>query len=162
MSLSAGQLFAISATERTCSTISLTATSIIIISFLSSPSFRKPINRLVFYASFGNIMANVATLISQSGIGAGTSSNLCQMQAFLIQWFVFIVEVQNHALLGRLTVLTSSGLCPPTPYGLSPWRSTSISPSFGNITQSNCDAWSGSTLYYVMAYHSYLHLHISL
>ncbi|OJJ08068.1 hypothetical protein ASPVEDRAFT_142955 [Aspergillus versicolor CBS 583.65] len=88
MSLSAGQLFAISATERTCSTISLTATSIIIISFLSSPSFRKPINRLVFYASFGNIMANVATLISQSGIGAGTSSNLCQIQAFLIQWFM--------------------------------------------------------------------------
>lgn len=100
MSLSAGQLFAISATERTCSTISLTATSIIIISFLSSPSFRKPITRLVFYASFGNIMANVATLISQSGIRAGTSSNLCQIQAFLIQWFVFIVEVLCCALLG--------------------------------------------------------------
>ncbi|KAL4870193.1 hypothetical protein BDV12DRAFT_166364 [Aspergillus spectabilis] len=88
MSLSADQLYAISATERTCSTISLTATSIIIVSFLSSPSFRKPINRLVFYASFGNIMANVATLISQSGIKAGTNSNLCQIQAFLIQWFM--------------------------------------------------------------------------
>ncbi|KAL4938592.1 hypothetical protein BDV06DRAFT_215002 [Aspergillus oleicola] len=88
MSLSAGQLFAISATERTCSTISLFATSIIIISFISSPTFRKPINRLVFYASFGNIMANVATLISQSGIAAGTNSNLCQIQAFLIQWFM--------------------------------------------------------------------------
>ncbi|KAL3469866.1 hypothetical protein BJX99DRAFT_240519 [Aspergillus californicus] len=88
MSLSAGQLYAISATERTCSTISLIATSIIIVSFLSSPSFRKPINRLVFYASFGNIMANVATLISQSGISAGANSNLCQIQAFLIQWFM--------------------------------------------------------------------------
>ncbi|KAL2817245.1 hypothetical protein BDW59DRAFT_152856 [Aspergillus cavernicola] len=88
MSLSAGQLYAISATERTCSTISLIATSIIIVSFLSSRSFRKPINRLVFYASFGNIMANVATLISQSGIRAGTTSNLCQIQAFLIQWFM--------------------------------------------------------------------------
>ncbi|KAL3459849.1 Nnf1-domain-containing protein [Aspergillus heterothallicus] len=88
MSLSAGQLAAISATERTCSTISLIATSIITVSFLSSRSFRKPINRLVFYASFGNIMANVATLISQSGIAAGTNSNLCQIQAFLIQWFM--------------------------------------------------------------------------
>ncbi|CBF74235.1 hypothetical protein AN8262.2 [Aspergillus nidulans FGSC A4] len=88
MSLSAGQLFAISATERTCSTVSLFATSIIIVSFVSSQSFRKPINRLVFYASFGNIMANVATLISQSGIWAGTDSNLCQIQAFLIQWFM--------------------------------------------------------------------------
>ncbi|KAL3445488.1 hypothetical protein BJX65DRAFT_281288 [Aspergillus insuetus] len=88
MSLSVGQLAAISATERTCSTISLIATSIIILSFLSSRSFRKPINRLVFYASFGNIMTNVATLISQSGIAAGTNSNLCQIQAFLIQWFM--------------------------------------------------------------------------
>lgn len=93
MSLSAGQLFAISATERACSTISLAATSIIVVSFLSSHSFRKPINRLVFYASFGNIMANVATLVSQSGIAAGTNSNLCHIQAFLIQWFV-------HAALG--------------------------------------------------------------
>ncbi|KAL4950855.1 Nnf1-domain-containing protein [Aspergillus filifer] len=88
MSLSAGQLFAISATERTCSTISLFATGIIIVSFISSPSFRKPINRLVFYASLGNIMANVATLISQSGISAGPNSNICQIQAFLIQWFM--------------------------------------------------------------------------
>ncbi|KAL4903509.1 hypothetical protein BDW74DRAFT_169008 [Aspergillus multicolor] len=88
MSLSGGQLKAISATERICSTISLVATSIIIVSFPSSPSFRKPINRLVFYASFGNIMANVATSIGHSGIWAGATSNLCQIQAFLIQWFM--------------------------------------------------------------------------
>ncbi|KKK15962.1 hypothetical protein ARAM_002807, partial [Aspergillus rambellii] len=88
MSLSGEQLYAISVTERTCSAVSLLGTSIIIVSFLSSSSFRKPINRLVFYACLGNIMANIATLISQSGIHAGVSSNLCQMQAFLIQWFM--------------------------------------------------------------------------
>ncbi|XBQ90274.1 hypothetical protein V6000_005839 [Aspergillus fumigatus] len=88
MSLSPRELFAISTTERICSAISLAGTSIIIISFLSSRSFRKPINRLVFYASWGNIMANVATMISQSGIAYGTSSCLCQFQAFLIQWSV--------------------------------------------------------------------------
>ncbi|EAW24224.1 putative cAMP receptor-like protein [Aspergillus fischeri NRRL 181] len=33
-------------------------------------------------------MANVATMISQSGIAYGTSSCLCQFQAFLIQWFM--------------------------------------------------------------------------
>lgn len=33
-------------------------------------------------------MANVATMISQSGIAYGTSSCLCQFQAFLIQWSV--------------------------------------------------------------------------
>ncbi|KAI9374531.1 hypothetical protein BJX61DRAFT_497664 [Aspergillus egyptiacus] len=88
MPLSTSQLHAISVTERACSTVSLLATSIIVVSFLSSQLFRKPINRLVFYASFGNIMANVATLISQSGIRAGTNSGLCQIQAFLIQWFM--------------------------------------------------------------------------
>ncbi|KAK1141971.1 hypothetical protein N8T08_008294 [Aspergillus melleus] len=51
-------------------------------------SFRKPINRLVFYASWGNIMTNLATVVSQSGIHAGLNSPLCQLQAFLIQWFM--------------------------------------------------------------------------
>ncbi|GMF72884.1 unnamed protein product [Aspergillus oryzae] len=86
MSLSEQQLYAISATERVCSAISLTGTAIIVISFLGSSAFRKPINRLVFYASWGNLMTNIATVISQSGIHMGLNSPLCQFQAFLIQW----------------------------------------------------------------------------
>ncbi|OJJ33072.1 hypothetical protein ASPWEDRAFT_43129 [Aspergillus wentii DTO 134E9] len=88
MSLTEQQLFAISATERVCSAVSLIGTGIIVVTFIASSSFRKPINRLVFYASWGNTMANIATLISQSGIHLGTSSFLCQFQAFLIQWFM--------------------------------------------------------------------------
>lgn len=80
------QLAAISITERVCSTVSLVGTFVIVTTFIVSRSFRKPINRLVFYASWGNIMANIATLISQSGIHAGVGSPLCQFQAFLIQW----------------------------------------------------------------------------
>jgi hypothetical protein len=80
------QLLAISVTERVCSTVSLVGTFVIVATFIGSRSFRKPINRLVFYASWGNIMANIATLISQSGIHAGVGSPLCQFQAFLIQW----------------------------------------------------------------------------
>ncbi|KAJ5367197.1 hypothetical protein N7541_001138 [Penicillium brevicompactum] len=82
------QLAAISVTERICSSISLIGTFIIITSFIGSRSFRKPINRLVFYASWGNMMANIATMISQSGIHRGGRSPLCQVQAFLIQWFM--------------------------------------------------------------------------
>ncbi|RAK80441.1 Nnf1-domain-containing protein [Aspergillus fijiensis CBS 313.89] len=88
MSLSRSQLQAISITERVCSAVSLLGTFIIVVSFLSSSSFRKPINRLVFYASWGNMMANVATLMSQSGVRLGTASGLCQFQGFLIQWFM--------------------------------------------------------------------------
>lgn len=86
MAPSQRQLAAISVTERICSAISLIGTFIIIASFIGSRSFRKPINRLVFYASWGNMMANIATMISQSGLHAGVRSPLCQFQAFLIQW----------------------------------------------------------------------------
>ncbi|CEJ62116.1 hypothetical protein PMG11_10626 [Penicillium brasilianum] len=88
MSPSPDQLLAISITERVCSAISLVGTFVIVTTFIGSQSFRKPINRLVFYASWGNMMANIATLISQSGIHAGVGSPLCQFQAFLIQWLV--------------------------------------------------------------------------
>lgn len=86
LSPSEQQLFAIAITERVCSTISLIGTFVIVTTFIGSCSFRKPINRLVFYASWGNIMANIATLISQDGIHAGVEGSLCQFQAFLIQW----------------------------------------------------------------------------
>lgn len=86
MPLATQELFAISVTERVCSAISLLGTCIIVTTFLASSSFRKPINRLVFYASWGNLMANIATMVSQSGIQAGTNSCLCRFQAFMIQW----------------------------------------------------------------------------
>lgn len=58
------------------------------LTFASSPRFRKPINRLIFYASWGNALCNIATLMSQSGVRAGRDSHLCQFQSFLIQMFL--------------------------------------------------------------------------
>ena len=92
MSLSAQELSAISIAERVCSAFSLLGTSIVVVTFLASRSFRKPINRLVFYASWGNIMTNIATLVSQSGIRAGSNSCLCRFQAFFIQWWVLSLK----------------------------------------------------------------------
>ncbi|CAG8215701.1 unnamed protein product [Penicillium nalgiovense] len=88
MTLTEQQILAISATERVCSTISLVGTFVIVATFMWSPTFRKPINRLVFYASWGNIMANIATIISADGTHSGVESSLCQFQGFLIQWFM--------------------------------------------------------------------------
>jgi hypothetical protein len=87
MALSESQLNAICLTERICSGISFLGTAFIIGTFLYDKSFRKPINRLVFYASWGNIMANVGTMISRNGIYAGVGSPLCQFQGFLIQMY---------------------------------------------------------------------------
>lgn len=70
--------------ERVCSTLSLLGCLFIAVTFLSSKAFHKPINRLVFYASMGNIFSNVATIIARSALG-NLNGGLCQFQGFLIQ-----------------------------------------------------------------------------
>jgi hypothetical protein len=82
-----GSLNTISLIERLCSTLSLLGCAFIAVTFLFSTAFHKPINRLVFYASLGNIFTNVATLITRSAIPF-PNSFLCQFQGFLIQMYV--------------------------------------------------------------------------
>lgn len=51
--------------------------------------FRKPIHRLVFYACFGNLLANIATIMSIAPIPAeDIVTPLCEFQGVLIQWFL--------------------------------------------------------------------------
>ncbi|KAF1974435.1 hypothetical protein BU23DRAFT_117269 [Bimuria novae-zelandiae CBS 107.79] len=88
--LSAREMMAVQVSERTMSVLSIVGSLFIISTFLKWHYFRKPINRLVFYASFGNMLTNVATLISISampGYSAGYRS-LCEFQGILIQWFL--------------------------------------------------------------------------
>ena len=71
--------------ERVASCFSVAGTIFIFLTFMSSPEFRRPVNRLVFYASWGNTLCSIGTLISISGIRHGAESHLCQFQAFLIE-----------------------------------------------------------------------------
>lgn len=77
---------AIETAERVASVFSVIGAAFVIFTFLRDRRFRKAINRLVFFASWGNLFANVATLISREGIKIGADGPLCQFQAFLIQW----------------------------------------------------------------------------
>ncbi|KAJ9650317.1 hypothetical protein H2198_010372 [Neophaeococcomyces mojaviensis] len=88
MPLTAAQLQGIVITERVASILSLFGAAFVIVTFALSDKFRKPVNQLVFYATFGNILTNIATLISVDSIESGQSSPVCQFQAFLIQWFM--------------------------------------------------------------------------
>lgn len=88
MSFSYSQMRGIEITEKVCSILSLLGATFIITTFIFDKSFHKPINRLVFFAAWGNILSNVATLISLSGIRLGIHTPLCQFQAFLVQWYV--------------------------------------------------------------------------
>jgi|ERR1700722_1388453 hypothetical protein len=117
MSFTDHQIRAIEIAERVGSVLSLVGAGFIITTFLSHKSFHKPINRLVFYAAWGNIMSNVGTLLSTSGINLGVNSSLCQFQAFLIQWYVI-----PHPRPKESHPECPAGLCPPMPCGLLPWR----------------------------------------
>ncbi|TWU70440.1 hypothetical protein ED733_000256 [Metarhizium rileyi] len=82
------QLHVISIMERLCSAISLLGCIFTIATFTCFSAFReKPVNRLVFYASLGNMASNVGTLMSRSFLGDLDSFG-CQFQAMLVQWFM--------------------------------------------------------------------------
>ncbi|KFY94550.1 hypothetical protein V500_03165 [Pseudogymnoascus sp. VKM F-4518 (FW-2643)] len=51
-------------------------------------SINQSIQRLIFYATLGNVLINAATLIASSGISRGVGSPLCQFQAFALQWLL--------------------------------------------------------------------------
>ncbi|KAH7632652.1 hypothetical protein B0T09DRAFT_78089 [Sordaria sp. MPI-SDFR-AT-0083] len=73
--------------ERVCSVFSLLGCFFIIFTFCFSKRFRKPINRLAFFATFGNLATNVATLMGRSFVDKADGAG-CQVQAFLIQMFM--------------------------------------------------------------------------
>ncbi|AEO56778.1 hypothetical protein MYCTH_2302067 [Thermothelomyces thermophilus ATCC 42464] len=86
-SLTEFQIRAIGILERTTSVFSLIGCMVVISTFSFSKAFHKPINRLVFYATWGNLMTNVATLMGRSFIDDINQAG-CQLQAFLIQMFM--------------------------------------------------------------------------
>jgi G protein-coupled glucose receptor regulating Gpa2 len=86
--LSRAQIDAITLVERVSSGFSLAGLTFIIVSFICIPAIRKPIHRLMFYAAWGDIFYNIATLIATAGIDAGQSSPLCQFQGFTIEMYV--------------------------------------------------------------------------
>ncbi|KAF3045525.1 hypothetical protein E8E12_009153 [Didymella heteroderae] len=90
VALTGGQLLGVEAATRTSSLISILGSLFIISSYLCLSCLRRPTTRLIFYATWGNMITNAATLVSVSTLRADAlrASALCQVQAFLIQWFM--------------------------------------------------------------------------
>lgn len=91
MTWTARELAILQTTARVSSVFSLLGAGFIILTFTLSQAFHKPINRLAFFAAFGNILTNVATLIARDGIDImeqGNGESLCKMQGMFIQWFM--------------------------------------------------------------------------
>ena len=127
--LTIGQTNALMITERVVSVFSIFGLVFIMVTFYFLSSLNKTINRLVFYASFGNLGMNIACLISEDGIKAGELSPLCQFQAFLIQMCGApatpkVLHLLKSGITGSWVLMHS---------GPAAWHGTSILLSFINI-----------------------------
>lgn len=75
--------------ERIGAAFSLCGTAFVLVTFLSSTEFQKPINRLIFYACLGNVFMSIASIIARQAIMSINDGNFntvfCQFQALLIQ-----------------------------------------------------------------------------
>ncbi|KAK5997943.1 Cyclic AMP receptor-like A-like protein [Cladobotryum mycophilum] len=85
--LTEGQFKAIDTIERVCSSLSLLGCLFTITTFCASREFNKPINRLVFYASIGNTLTNVGTMMTRTYVNRPNSFG-CQLQGLIIQTFM--------------------------------------------------------------------------
>lgn len=87
--LSMSEIKALEIVERTMSILSILGCVFILATFLYvSELKRRSFNRLLFLASWGNVLTNIATIIANSGPKAGDKHAVCQIQATLIQWWV--------------------------------------------------------------------------
>lgn len=85
--LSAGEISALTITERVAASLSLLGFLLVVYTYLFCAGFKKPVNRLIFYAAWSNLGSTIVGFISRDGISAGQSSALCQVSAFLFQMF---------------------------------------------------------------------------
>lgn len=85
LNFSPSQINVMHVTERVTSIFSLLGIFFILSTFLLGHGFDKPINRLIFFASWSNLGMNIAALIAEDGPRAGQNSSLCQFQAWAIQ-----------------------------------------------------------------------------
>lgn len=137
--LSEAQYNALVIVERTCASVSMLGCTFTILTFCCSKYFSKAINRLVFYASFGNLITNIGNMMSRDFIDQPNSAG-CQTQAFFIQTYVsfhlcffFFFWMSKHRGVGGIDVIltnthneTRAAFYQPMYYGRWPWPLMSI------------------------------------
>ena len=144
--LSDYEVWQISIAERTASSISLISVVFVLLTYLFSPAFNKPINRQIFYATWSNLGICLAGLISVDGYLGGEDKPLCRFQAFLVQMYAF-VELCEVAMS-----LKQAGFLAWMRTGPYAWPSTFTSLSFLDIRLSGCERWTQGISSSVMAH----------
>jgi hypothetical protein len=73
--------------ERFGAGCSMVAIILLLLSFALFKKLRTTPNLFLVFASIANAGASVASMIGYDGLQAGESSNLCQAQAFIFEWY---------------------------------------------------------------------------
>ncbi|KAI1496202.1 hypothetical protein F5X99DRAFT_414320 [Biscogniauxia marginata] len=87
-SWSAYQLNLIIIFERFGAALSVTGVLLIFLAFAICKRLRTVPNTFIVFASFANLGASIACLIGYSGVLAGSTSHVCQAQAFMFELFM--------------------------------------------------------------------------
>ncbi|KAI5927584.1 hypothetical protein F4810DRAFT_721166 [Camillea tinctor] len=87
-SWSSEQLYVIILFERFGAALSITGVLLIFIAFAFIKRLRTVPNTFIVFASFANLGASIACLIGYSGVLAGSTSHICQAQAFMFELFM--------------------------------------------------------------------------
>ncbi|KAI1335913.1 hypothetical protein F5Y15DRAFT_408836 [Xylariaceae sp. FL0016] len=74
--------------ERLGAALSVTGVLLIFIAYALFKKLRTVPNTFIVFASFANMGASIACLIGYSGVLAGSTSRLCQAQAFMFELFM--------------------------------------------------------------------------
>jgi hypothetical protein len=95
VSLSEEQYRVLVWTVRGSSIFSMLGSFFVVTTFLFSSRFQSSINRLIFYASWGNILTNTGSLMSRAPIERGPDSSFCQFQGFMLQWYGYLFQARS-------------------------------------------------------------------
>lgn len=101
MAFSEAQIHAIMWGSRCSSLLSVVGSLFILGTFIFSGRFKSSINRLIFYATFANLITASGFLMSVYPIRHGPDHPFCQFQAFLLQWY----DTRFHAHVFYIPVL---------------------------------------------------------
>ncbi|KAI8962743.1 hypothetical protein F5Y11DRAFT_347256 [Daldinia sp. FL1419] len=74
--------------ERVGAALSVTGVLLIFVAYAIFKKLRTVPNTFILFASFANLGASIACLIGYSGVLAGSTSRLCQAQAFMFELFM--------------------------------------------------------------------------
>ncbi|KAI0021655.1 hypothetical protein F4780DRAFT_274438 [Xylariomycetidae sp. FL0641] len=74
--------------ERLGAALSVAGVLLIFIAYAAFKRLRSVPNTFIVFASFANLGASIACLIGYSGVHAGPTSNMCQVQAFMFELFM--------------------------------------------------------------------------